>query len=375
MMSMIRDRVTYLGLAVLIAWSVGCKGTGSTTNNLGSNDPRIMLLQAKPQAYAIVEATAGDEQARVRLAGLEAAQHAPDAAFELARQGLVDENPAVRFAALVTVGKLRINRLADAALDLTRDDNPSVRAAALFAANRCGREVDLTPLASMLGSGNPSIRANAAMLIGQIGDPQAFSMLSEMAAAPMPRVSPAERSWVRLQFAEAMIRLDPDNPEVLGSLRAAMFSNLDDIRVLSIQILGEVGDKSVQGLLIRTVQRENPIEMQIAAAEALVQMGDRRAVPKLMEASVYDSRALRRELEQYVRDSGGRSGPQVQAVRALLSNQVEAERTAAEVRAQAAVALSWVRTPESANRLSELMNDPDPIVRVAAASAVLRATR
>lgn len=343
----------------------------------GADETRITLLHAKPRAYAVVQAAGRSEQARVRMAALEAAEFAPDVAFEMARDGLADENPAVRFASLVTIGKLKLTRLADAAADMQRDDNASVRGAAIFALTRCGRLADLSPLADQLASNHAGTRANAAMLIGQLGDPQAVEMLREMAAQPMPRVSPAERTWVRLQFAEAMIRLAPDDAEVLNSIRASVYSNLDDVRVLAMQILGEIGDKSVRGGLAHIIERDNPIQIKVAAAQALARMGDPQGLATLISASRYDEKRLTEDLTAYARrfEGDGSAGPELQAIRALLADQAQRARAAAEVRAQAARALGWVDSQQAADRLAQLLEDPDAIVQVAAAAAVLQATR
>jgi len=375
-----RNKLDMAWVCVLSLALLACGPAFAAQDDAAASSPdetRIALLQVKPQAYAVVEAAGRHEQSRIRLAALEAVEFAPDAAFEMARSGMADENPAVRFASLVTVGKLKIERLADASADFLRDENASVRGAAIFALARCGRRVDLTPLANMLGSSSPGTRANAAMLIGQLGDRQAIEMLREMAAEPMPRVSPAERTWVRLQFAEAMIRLAPDDAEVLGSIRASVYSNLDDVRVLSIQILGEVRDKSVQGGLAHIIDRENPIQVKIAAAQSLARMGDKQGLAILLEASSFDEKRLGKELENYARriEAEGGAGPELQAVRALIADRTQRGNAAAEVRAQAARALGWVNDKKAAQQVSAMLEDPDPIVRVAAAAAVLQATR
>lgn len=338
------------------------------------NDVRIALLQAKPRAYAIVEASGRSDQSRVRLAAIEAAMYAPDAAVDLVRAGLTDENPAVRFASLVTIGRLELKSLAPAALDLLQDENASVRAAALFAGKRCGQEVDLSPLGAMLASANGSTRANAAMLIGHLGDTQAVPMLREMANLPMPRALPAERTWVRLQFAEAMIRLDPNDDAVLGSIRASMFSNLNDVRVLAIQILGEVSDQSVLGGLSHIAKRDNPIQVKIAAAQSMLKMGDAQGLGLLLKATRYDAKTMRRDLTGFLRKAE-RGGDEARAITAILRDPAEQARMAAEVRAQAARALGDADSQAAADRLSQLLDDPSPIVQVASAAAVLRATR
>ena len=340
----------------------------------GPDEARIALLQAKPKAYSVVLAQGVSDDARMRLAALEASQHAPDLARQLVRNGLTDANPAVRFGALVTIGKLELRDFSEAAIDLLKDPNDSVSAAAIFAANRCGREVNLSPLAGMLANGSGSARANAAMLIGQLGDPQAIDMLRDMAGKPMPRVSAAERTWVRLQYAEAMIRLDPDDAEVLGTIRASVYSNLDDVRILAIQILGEVGDQSVRGGLSHIIKRDNPIQIKIAAATSLVRMGDTQAAAVLLRTAQYDARLLRKDVEDYLR-SGEVAGAEAQVLMELLRDEQALALAAAEVRAQAAIGLGYVGTKASAEKLVSLLEDPVAVVRVAAASAVLSASR
>ena len=372
-MATIRAAISRYGWVMALAFCLAATVTNKADAQ-GADETKILLLQSKPKAYAVVEAAGKSENPRARLAALEAAQHAPDLAFDLARNGLSDENPAVRFAALVTIGKLELKDLSDAAMDLMRDDNESVRAAALFAAKRCGKDVNLSPLAGMLANGSAGARANAAMLIGQLGDTQAVDMLRDMAAAPMTRVSPAERTWVRLQYAEAMIRLDPDDAEVLGTIRASVYSNLDDVRILAIQILGEVGDESVQGGLSHIIKRDNPIQVKIAAAQSLVRMGDKQPGTVLIKAAGYDERQLRKDLKDYL-DNADAAGPEARAIRDLLADHKARARAAAEVRAQAAVGLGFVDSKAAAQRLADLLNDSDPIVRIASASAILRASR
>jgi len=373
-MATIRATGRVIAGAVLMLF-VCVSAAGNAAGQESANETKILLLQSKSKAASIVQAAGTSDNARQRLAALEAAQHAPDVAYELARNGLSDENAAVRFGALVTIGKLEFRGLADAAIDLMRDENQSVRAAALFAAKKCGRDVNLSPLAAMLASGSSGARANAAMLIGQLGDPQAIEMLRDMADKPMPRVSAAERSWVRLQFAEAMIRLDPNDDEVLGSIRASVYSNLDDVRVLAIQILGEVGDRSVQGGLAHIVKRDNPIQVKIAAAHALVRMGNQQqAADTLLKATRYDERQLRADLSDYIR-KGNAIGPEAEVIRDILADEQAQANAAGEVRAQAAIGLGYVDSVDAAKRMIALLEDPDPIVRIAASSAILQALR
>ena len=103
-------------------------------------------------------------------------------------------------------------------------------------------------------------------------------------------------------------------------------------------------------------------------------MGDRREAKVLLDATKYDGRQLRKDLSDYIRNNPV-GGAEAQAIQDLLSDERARERAAAEVRAQAAVALAYVNSEAAVKRLAVLMGDDSAIVRVAAASAILRGLR
>lgn len=301
---------------------------------------RHILEQHRDAAVGqLLEAAQSDVPA-LRANALEATQFVPEEAEALLRRGLEDDNPGVLFSALLSVGKLGLEELSDIAISMRRHSQPSVRAAALYAAAACGREVDLSPLALMLASPDPSVRGNVGMLMGMLGDASAIPMLKELAHVPMPRASAVRHAIVRLQIAEALVQLGQEG--ALDALRAGAYSHYDEVRVLAVQALGKLEDAGMQTAFKQMVQSNEPIELRLAAAEALARTG------------------------------GARGGTASQAAARVMREAADWNKPA--IRAQAAFTLRWYPQPGSARRLVELLTqDPSDQVRVSAAAALLGA--
>ncbi len=157
---------------------------------------RQWLVEAEDKAVREVLDAARSSDAQFRAQAMEAIQPRPKRALPLAQIALEDENAAVRFAALITVGKLKLEPLAERALRMQGDDDPSVRAAAMYAADACGKTVNMNELPRLLGSDDPTVRGNAAMVLGLMGDRSAVPMIREIAQRPMRRASPVRETLV-----------------------------------------------------------------------------------------------------------------------------------------------------------------------------------
>jgi HEAT repeat protein len=290
----------------------------------------------RQRAMQVLLEAIDSENPFVRANVVEAMQEDPPRALPLTQRALRDEHPAVRFAAVVTAGMLDLRTLAPAIEPLLNDPNASVRAAALYALHCLDQQVDITPLASLLTSRNPNVRANTAMLLGLLGDESAIPMLQAAARVPLPRRTSGERAAVvRTQIAEAVVRLGDESE--LDVLRAGVFSELGEVRVVSINALGEVGDErmavALQGLLIS--QPPEPAEIRLATAATLARLGREGGLPVAMTFAEHESPVLR---------------------------------------AQAAWALGWFSDEPSLQQLVQMLNDPVQQVRVTAAAGVLRRT-
>lgn len=328
------------------------------------------LAGAEDRAIREVLDAARSSDAQLRAQAMEAIQPRPKRALPLAQIALEDDNPAVRFAALITVGNLELEPLADRALRMRRDDDASVRAAAMYAADACGKTVNMNELPALLGSDDPTVRGNAAMVLGLMGDRSAVPMIREIAQRPMRRASPIRETLVRLQFAETLTMLgEEDEIEVV---RAAMFSPEYEVRVLAVLMLGRLEDRSMTRAMMGLLN-EGPIELKLAAAQALAQMGNEAGRPIAMRAVAYDSDAIEEQARQFIRDN--RDSSYVPTYRRMLNDPEARERVAAQARAQACFVLAALGGAPAAEAMIERLDDAERDVRLAAAAAILKAVR
>lgn len=147
-------------------------------------------IDAEDQLPALVKASA-DADARVRqMALLAVGELAPpgDAAAQAAAQrGLVDTASAVRFQAVVALGRLRGEASLEALLVGTRDADPEVRHVAFRVAEEvfAGRSTEQAPLPLVqrargaLRDDNPAVQLAAVILLAVLGDESGRARLVE----------------------------------------------------------------------------------------------------------------------------------------------------------------------------------------------------
>jgi len=305
-----------------------------------AKDEQGQLDAARQRAIDQVVRSARSEDQFLRANAIEAAQHLPDRIQPMVQLALDDESPVVRFAALVTVGQLKLEHLAPTAEALMQDRNEIVRMAATFAAHQCGREVDISPMAGWIASHDPSVRRNAVMLVGMMGEMSAVPMILDNVSVPIPRESAIHNALARIQAAEAIALLTADTrdprmrdheAQALNALRAGVYSSEDEVRVMSVLILARVGDRSMRPA-VELLLEEPPIELQLAAAQYLAQTGQPVGVNLVIGATQSDM---------------------------------------ATVRAQAAMTLGYIDQPRARQAMVALLEDSSEIVRLSAAAAVL----
>jgi len=330
--------------------------------------PAQLLAEHEDRAIREVLEAARSDDPQLRAQAMEAIQPRPKRALPLTQIALEDENPAVRFAALVTIGDLRLAALGDNAARLQDDPDPSVRAAAMYAAHACGKDSNMNELPRLLGSDDATVRANAAMVLGLMGDRSAIPMIREIAQRPMRRTSPVRETLVRLQFAEALAMLGEE--QEIEVIRAAMFSPEYEVRVLAVLMLGRLQDRSMTRAMIGFLD-ETPIELKLAATQALAQMGVEAGRPVALAAATYDGAAVARQAEAFIRQN--KDSPYVPTYRQMLGDPAAQQRIATLARGQAAFALAELGGPDATAALVGLLDDPDPGVRLAAAAGVLKA--
>jgi len=327
-------------------------------------EPAQALRDAQPKALDVLLKASRGNDPFLRANAIEAMRHAPDRVLPVCELGLKDEHPVVRFAALVTIGKLKAASMMRAAEAMTSDPHPSVRIAAYFAANQCGSPINVTPIASALFDTNPDVRANAAMLLGLMGDSSAGQMLAEVAGKAMPQAPNVKVLLVNSQVAEAQVRLG--DRSAIDVLRAGVFSHYPEVRILCVTTLGELGDvPHMEDALFSILNDDQEVlELRLATAAALVKQSRPVVVKEVLDRmGVVQSAATMGE-------------PAFRAQAAVTLGAIE--RARARVRP--------LLLPSDPPHVAQLFNDPAPTatligllddadgrVRVAAAAGVLAA--
>ncbi|MEM8758128.1 MAG: HEAT repeat domain-containing protein [Planctomycetota bacterium] len=282
---------------------------------------------------------AGDPQMRANA--YEALEAAPATLAAVAARGLTDENLGVRSIAAVAVGRAGVSDHAAALVAMLEDESPFVRASAEYALRAMGAAAESTEIRdALLQTEQPGLRGHAALLAGELGDATHIADLKEAAARQMNRASSLERRVVELQISEALVKLGDEGQ--LGPIRAALYpASPSDLEAtaLAVQIVGELGDRAMRGRLAQLSEATGPAgetlpaEIQAAIAISMAKLGDR----------------------------GGW----------FIADQLwEAQRFA--LRADAAAIYGLSGRVEDLPKLRVLMNDRVGLVRVAAASGVLK---
>ncbi len=327
----------------------------------------VSLADARPRAIQQILTTAQGDNPILRANAIEAMQAVPDRVLPLAQLGLEDPAEPVRFVALITIGKLRIESLGAAAERMLDDPSGSVRAAAMFAARRCGRDVDISDLANLLSSPQPGVRANAALVLGMLGEPSAIPMLKAHVGERMGRLSPERQAVIRIQFAEAAAQLGDE--DALTAVRAGLYSAFDEVRVLAIQMIGRLEDRGLDEPLLMMIKPKDdprdvdPLEVRMAAMATLATSSNRIIIKETLEASDAVFTAARSDIVPARAQAAFTLGALEQARRRVLPQLIPSDPAAIR---------ELFESRRYADRLVQLLDDPDEQVRLSASAAILR---
>ena len=275
----------------------------------------------------------------VRAQGIEILQrHLAEYAFPWIRLALNDEEPGVRFAAVLALGKLgdmqsyqNIRRFAD-------DQNPSLRIAAYFALHRLGDTSYAPRLPDLLlHSPSPEVRRDAAFVLGLLGERGAVTLLAKA-------MKDADES-VRDQALESMALLK--HPQAVQQLTFWASSGPGTRRVTALNTLAELEMPSLEDTFKYKLRDGEFLETRLAAA---------RGLGKLNNGDGFTLSLWALNFHRPQKDAP-QDPPKDQIMR---------------VRQLAATALGAIRDGRALAALRRRLNDPsDPRVQLAVADAIL----
>lgn len=285
--------------------------------------PRPIDLGLKAQARQEISKAAHSDDPLVRAHAMESIRQVGghDGDEEVLRS-LSDPEPVVRYAGALAAGEMRLAEARRQLLKMTEDPDNTVQVAVRFALHRLGDKRRSHDLERFAKDPDVSVRSDTAMVLGMLEEPSALRVLKGMQFD--------RNASVRVQVAEAMWRLgDPDGRE---QLVAATFSNY--------------------------------VDDQAVAYLALAQPRDRNILPHVRAGllSPYNQIAL------IAARSAGMLGSDAGYTLATqgTGSQDPTQRTLA------AFALGAIGRSDSQEILGKLLSDPDPDVRLAAATAILQ---
>jgi HEAT repeat protein len=304
---------------------------------------RIEAGKLREEAIAMIETlfrTSRFDQ--IRAHAVEAAGTSPKRLREIIELGITDPSPGVRSVAAGVVGKYTLREFAPALRPLLKDASQHVRASTIYALTRTGDNPDQTPLGQMLlTESDPWVNRHAASMIGEVRNKTALPLLQNALTQRVPNMPPAHQRIMQLLVAESMVKLGDDSQRPV--LRAALFpSQPEDLESAAIaaQILGEINDRESAGQMLNVASYKDksgklyPAEVRLAIAGSLAKMGQPAA------AGIADEYLQGTTVHQ----------------------------------AQAATVYGEVGGTTHWGKLAMLMEHPNELVRISAASAILKSS-
>ena len=342
---------TRLGALGLALWAAltgpGC--TGRTY--VMSGDP----VAARSRALTTLHRAARDSDNYTRAKAIEAMVDVLGTrSGSVYLAALDDPEPNVRFAAALAVGDLKYAPARPRILAMARYKQPgaerqwSVYCGVVYAMHRLGHTEQTGRLGKLLFHEGPVVRANAAMVMGKLGEPSAI--------APLRALYEDERKIsVKLQALESMARLgDERSLEKIDSHAREPFPVA---KLVALRIMGERGSRQAVIMLkgIATSQHQQP-QARVLAAGAMARLGT-------VTDYLYDL---------CLTSAGDPSG----VMRAAMGGAHDAAASdpiaLTTLRRLAVISLGWMRRSHAVDVLTELLDDADGGVRVAAAMSILR---
>jgi HEAT repeat protein len=294
--------------------------------------PPVSVGGLHEDAIAVIDAGLQDDIAPVRSNAVEVVATTKEASFLPQVQSmLTDENVMVRFSAAMALGDMKYKPAQEALEAGLGDRDENVRLASAYALEQLGAMNDRKIFDKGLASLDQTVRANAALIVGKLGDKSYIPKLQDLIQDPRS----ADR--VRFQAIESIARLGDER--VYHKLWTMLISTYADDRLMGIRSMGALGTVAARNAIV-TVLDDQILEVRLAAAEQLGQMGEKTG---------------EREVLDYLEGK-------------KLSSE---EKAARRPKALAALAIGRIGTEDLKKYLPQLLKSDSKQVRLAAANSVL----
>jgi HEAT repeat protein len=302
-----------------------------------------------------------------------------------------EDNPNIRYEALIALGEIGDPRAVDTLVDLLADkelgpstanilgnfkseyvfgkvtkklhnSNPTVRtnAIAVFEYNQDPAAVPL--LIKMLDDKSPEVRREAAFALGFFKEPEEVAQIEQ----PLINALGDNKSQVQETAARSLGRIG--SKEAIPSLEGLLQDKDENLQIAAIEALGnlgKIGNPEVVDSLIPTLEDEDWLVRE-TIVNSLVEIGDSRAVDSLISLLGDESYRVRKSAAEGL----GKLGTRRAAEPLLKALETERER---DVRVSEVQALGILGGPEAIQGLIRISTDRDEYknVRTSAEKALM----
>lgn len=315
----------------------GCVKRSKVKTTPAAGTDIVGTSQLRQEAMLIIQTALADNDPLIRANAVEVVAATKSIKLMPRVQRLVlDRVVPVRFAAVLAVGDAQYSLAEPYIIRRLKDKDENVRIAAAYAMGKLGSPKYFLVLRKAIVRSDLKVRANAAMLLGKSGDKNALKFLY------WALKDKDSDDKVRFNAVQAIAALGDER--VYPKLWAMRISAYADDRVLAVQALGALGTEKAKNILI-TMLDDDVLEIRLAAAEQLGTHKD-----KIGESVVLDV------FEKKLTASLDKQDLELTYMRTAL-------------------AIGRIGTPSLKKYLPQLLKDPSPVVRIAAAKAVLQCVK
>jgi HEAT repeat protein len=257
----------------MIAWlpaCLGCQVLQTAPPKPAETAPvqATITPQLKEAAGEIIRKGLQDQNGYIRNACIEVVVTTHQEEMMTLVTGLLrDPLVPVRFSAALAVGDLPYRPGRAAVETLLADPNPNVQLAAAYSLVKLGNPQHQETVLRGAKSPDPTVRSNAAMLIGKLGNPANRPVLHQL----LQDLESSDKA--RLVAVESLAMLK-DPTAYKNRLWPLLISKHPDDRIIGIRGMAEMGTPEARDAIL-TMLGDEMIEVRLCAAEQLARIGDK----------------------------------------------------------------------------------------------------
>jgi len=189
------------------------------------------------------------------------------------RDALNDKSDDVRLEVVKALSKIQDDTAISAIAVAIKDKDDDVRMAAVDALSSQNGKSAIGPLIEATKDKNKSVRKSAINLLGTFSDSSLIPTLSNCLKD--------KNISVRLSAVYAIGSIG--GIDAIRALSIALNDKEDNVSIAAINVLGAFGDKNATPLLTALLRQKRGIEVHKAVADALINLGDKSAIPSIVE--------------------------------------------------------------------------------------------